>query len=92
MTSILAQIVPYIYGIMAVSLILALFRLGRGPTLADRVIALDLIASIVIGFIAVHGIDHNETTFVAAAVLLALVVFLSTVAFARYLRKGGEHE
>jgi multicomponent Na+:H+ antiporter subunit F len=90
--SVISSVLPYVYGILAISLALALFRLGRGPTLPDRVVALDLVASIVIGFIAIHSIDKGEAVFMTAAALLALVVFLGTIAFARYLRKRGEHD
>lgn len=87
---VVASIIPYVYGILAVAFALALVRLMIGPALADRVVALDLIASIVIGFIAAHSIDRGEMLFMTAAALLALVVFLGTVAFSRYLRKRGE--
>ena len=90
--SLVSLITPYIYGILSIALALALVRLIRGPTLPDRVIALDLVASIVIGFIAMHSIDSGEAVFMTAAALLALIVFLGTIAFARYLRKRGEHE
>ncbi|USE39590.1 cation:proton antiporter [Endozoicomonas sp. SCSIO W0465] len=73
-------------GLLA-SLALAFIRLCRGPSLADRVIALDLIAFITIGFIGVFTIYSNATAFMDIAITLALVAFLSTIAFARFIMR-----
>lgn len=70
------------------SFALAFLRLCKGPTLADRVVALDLIAFITIGFIGVYAIFSQEKAFLDIAITLALVAFLSTVAFARFILKG----
>lgn len=63
----------------------AFVRLCIGPTLADRVVALDLMAFITIGFIGVYSIFSQNTAFLDIAITLALVAFLSTVAFARFI-------
>lgn len=73
-------------GLLA-SLALAFIRLCKGPSLADRVIALDLIAFITIGFIGVFTIYSNATAFMDIAITLALVAFLSTIAFARFMMR-----
>ncbi|WP_422447937.1 MULTISPECIES: cation:proton antiporter [unclassified Endozoicomonas] len=73
-------------GLLA-SLVLAFIRLCKGPSLADRVIALDLIAFITIGFIGVFTIYSNATAFMDIAITLALVAFLSTIAFARFIMR-----
>ncbi len=78
-----------VLAMLIVALFLAFFRLVRGPTLADRVIALDTIAILAVGIIAVYTIATNQPVFLDAATILALVVFLGTVAFARYLEKRG---
>lgn len=71
-------------GLLA-SFALAFIRLCKGPTLADRVVALDLIAFISIGFIGVFTIFSNTPAFMDIAITLALVAFLSTIAFARFI-------
>lgn len=65
--------------------LIALIRLIRGPSLPDRVIALDLIATLTIGITASYAIAAGIVAYLDVAVLLALVAFLGTVAFAYYL-------
>ncbi len=81
--------VLFTYFILFAALILALIRLALGPTLPDRVVGLDLIATIIIGIIAGHTILTVEKVFLNPAVVMALISFLGTVAFARYLEKRG---
>jgi multicomponent Na+:H+ antiporter subunit F len=66
--------------------------LVRGPTLPDRVIALDLIAVLSVGFIAMYALDNDQPVFLDAGIVLALVAFLGTVAFARYLERRAHDE
>ncbi len=78
-----------ISGMLTIAVILAFFRLARGPSLPDRAVALDLIATIVIGLIGAYAVNANEPLFLDLAVVLALIAFLATVAFARFIEKGG---
>lgn len=75
------------YGGLLVSLVMTMARLIKGPTLADRVIALDLIAFITIGFIAVYTLDSAQQAFLDIAITLGLVAFLGTIVFARFIAK-----
>lgn len=75
--------------LLAAGLALTLFRLVRGPTLPDRVVALDLAAVLVVGLLAVASIRAGTEVFLGTAVVLALLAFLGTVVFARFLRKSG---
>lgn len=75
--------------VMAVALLLAITRLYRGPSLPDRVVALDLMATIVVGIITVYAAAMDQPVFIDAAIVLALIVFLGTVAFARYTERRG---
>jgi multicomponent Na+:H+ antiporter subunit F len=74
------------------SMFLALFRLVRGPTLPDRVVALDLIGTITVGVIAAYDILTEQPILLDAATVVALVAFLGTVAFARYVERTRQHE
>lgn len=65
---------------------LAFIRLISGPTHADRLIALDLIGSITISFIAVFTITSGQTAFLDIAITLALVMFVGTVAFVSFMK------
>ncbi|NRF25423.1 cation:proton antiporter [Vibrio coralliilyticus] len=75
---------------LLLSVVMAFIRLILGPTLADRVIALDLIAFITVGFIAVYTLDSGQQSLLDVAITLGLVAFLGTIAFARLIfkRKG----
>jgi multicomponent Na+:H+ antiporter subunit F len=73
--------------IIGISLLLIFVRLVIAPTIADRIVALDLIAANVIGFVAVYGIAAQSTTFLDVGITLALIAFLGTAAFAYYLER-----
>jgi multicomponent Na+:H+ antiporter subunit F len=72
---------------LLLSLSLGLYRVWRGPRTADRVIALDVIAYLVIGMCALRTLWTRQDDLLRPAMLLALLAFLGTVAFARYLEK-----
>lgn len=71
--------------LLSLSLILALYRIVRGPTLPDRIMGLDLLIALVIGYIAVIAIRTGYMLYVDIAIALGLVGFLSTIAFARFV-------
>jgi len=73
--------------ILSISVILIMFRFLKGPSIVDRVIALDLLITTGIGIIAVYSIITNQPTFLDIAMILALIAFLGTVAFSYYLEK-----
>ncbi len=90
--ALLDLLAPLIFTMLMAALALAFIRLVRGPTLPDRVIALDLIAVLSVGFIAMYALDNDQPVFLDAAIVLALVAFLGTVAFARYLERRAHDE
>jgi multicomponent Na+:H+ antiporter subunit F len=67
--------------------ILAFIRLWRGPSLLDRVIALDLMALFTVGICAVYAITRNQAIFMDIATVLALLSFLATIAFAQFIEE-----
>jgi multicomponent Na+:H+ antiporter subunit F len=71
----------------SVALLLAVVRLVRGPTLADRVVALDLVTMIIVVLLTLFAIAVDDSAYLDAAIALGLVAFLATVAFARYLER-----
>lgn len=84
-------IVVNLSGVMIiVAFTLAFVRLVRGPTLADRVVALDLMAAIAVSWICLYALAMDEYLFMDAAMVLALILFLGTIAFAYYLEKKGD--
>jgi multicomponent K+:H+ antiporter subunit F len=69
-------------------LILNLWRLAIGPTVADRILALDTMVVNVIAIIVLNGIVTGQGINFEAAMLFALTGFVSTVAFCKYLLRG----
>lgn len=73
------------YVLLSLSLLVSLVRVVRGPSLPDRVVALDLIAFVVISLIATYAISSGHPVYLDVAIVLALMAFLGTIAFARYV-------
>lgn len=73
--------------ILAISLLLVLFRFFMGPTISDKIIAVDLMVTIGIGIIAVYSILTVQPTFLDIGLILGLIGFLATVAYSSYLIK-----
>jgi multicomponent Na+:H+ antiporter subunit F len=79
-----------LHGMMVVlvfSMALCFVRLIRGPELPDRVVALDTIGVHVVALAAVYSIRMGQVIFLEVAVVAALLAFLGTVAFGRYLEQ-----
>jgi multicomponent Na+:H+ antiporter subunit F len=73
---------------LAVAALMVFVRLVKGPTLSDRVAAVDMLAFLAIGFLAVHSLASGSIAFLDAAVVLALFAFLATAAFARHVERS----
>lgn len=73
--------------ILIVATLLAFVRLVRGPSLPDRVIALDLMTMSGIGIIAAYALATNQPAFLDVAIVLALISFLGVVAFATFIER-----
>lgn len=76
-------------GLVCAAFFIAFLRLVRGPTLSDRVLALDMLVTVGIGFIAVLTVRTGYGQYLDVAIALGLVGFLATVAFARYIIARG---
>lgn len=95
--SVLTWAVDIAFVLLMAAMVLAFIRLARGPSLPDRVVALDLITVLAVAFSALFAIGSGEQAFLDVAIALALIAFLATVAFARFaerrqVRASGESE
>ena len=77
-------------GILTLAWILNIYRIAAGPSLPDRVLALDMLVAIAIGYIAVIALRTGFMLYLDIAIALGLVGFLSTVAFARFILQRWE--
>lgn len=75
--------------LLSLALLLTVIRIVRGPTLPDRVLGLDMLVAIAIGFIAVIAIKSGFGLYIDIAIALGLVGFLATIAFARFVLTRG---
>lgn len=73
--------------ILTISVLLVFIRIFKGPSVVDRVVALDLIITIGIGIITIFSIRQNEEVLLDVAIILALIAFLGTIAFSYYIEK-----
>lgn len=87
---ILEASLTFAFVILSIALLLCVYRVIKGPTLPDRVVALDMLVAVAIGLIAAIGIHTGFTLYVDIAIALALVGFLATVAFARFILVNAE--
>ncbi len=78
--------------LLCLALVLAFLRLLLGPSLPDRVVALDLLTVLAVAISALYGIVAGEPAFLDVAIALALVAFLATVALARFAERRQERE
>src|SRR5690606_79219 len=72
----------------SIALFVALVRVVRGPTLPDRVIAADLIGVTAVALMVLAAAGTRQAAFLDAAIVIALLGFLGTVAYARYAERG----
>ncbi len=73
---------------LGVALLLAFVRLVKGPTLPDRIVAMDLFGVLVVGMIIVLAGSSGVHATLDAAIVIALVSFLGTIAYATYVERG----
>lgn len=79
-----------VLAIIALAMPIALLRLVLGPTLPDRIVALDVVASLAVGAIAALAVAFDEPALLQPALVVALIAFVGTVAFARHLERKGQ--
>lgn len=73
---------------LGVALLIAFIRLVKGPTLPDRIVAMDLFGVLVVGLIVVLAGWSGVRATLDAAIVIALIGFLGTVAYATYVERG----
>ena len=71
-----------------ISIALAFYRIAVGPTLSDRVVALDMMTVTIVAFCGLYAIFSGVEAFLDVAIVVALIGFLATVALARYAARA----
>ncbi|MCZ8234162.1 MAG: K+/H+ antiporter subunit F [Inhella sp.] len=75
-------------GAVGLALLLCVWRLVRGPELTDRVLALDTMYVNLVALVVLQGLREGASVYFEAALLIALLGFVSTVALARFIARG----
>jgi multicomponent Na+:H+ antiporter subunit F len=73
---------------LGVALLIAVVRLVKGPTLPDRIVAMDLVGVLVVGLIVMLAASTDVPATLDAAIVIALIGFVGTVAYATYVERG----
>lgn len=77
-------------GVLVLGILLCLYRMIRGPHLADRVLAGDTMAMLVAGLVILLAVKYGTSLFYDAALVVSILGFASTVAFSQYI--GAKHK
>ena len=74
--------------LFGIALILTLFRLVKGPTTADRVVAFDTASAILMSTVGVLSVVFGTFSFLDSILLIAIISFVSTVSISRFIEGG----
>lgn len=85
-------VVLVVFGLLLVALVLAFVRVVRGPLIPDRVAALEHVNVLTVSMVALATVFLDEAAFIDASVALALIAFVSTVAFTRFMERNEHRE
>lgn len=80
-------LINFVLPLLTISMVLIFVRLFRGPSIIDKVIALDLLVIVGIAIVSVYAVLFDQPMIIDISLILALIAFLSTIAFAFYYEK-----
>jgi multicomponent K+:H+ antiporter subunit F len=84
----LSIVVDFCFIVIGLALLLNVWCLLRGPSAPDRIVALDTLYINAVALLVLYGIDVGTDSYFEAALLIAMLGFVSTVAFCRYILRG----
>ena len=75
----------FIATILGISCFMCLYRIGQGPTAPDRSVAIDILGTVVVGFVCLSAITMRRDFYMNLAIAWALVSFIGTLALSKHL-------
>lgn len=75
----------FLASVLAVSCFMCLYRIAHGPTAPDRTVAVDILGTVVVGFVCLSAVVLRKDYYMNLAIAWALVSFIGTVALAKHL-------
>jgi multicomponent K+:H+ antiporter subunit F len=83
-----ALVLPWVSAAFGLALLLALYRLLRGPGVPDRILALDTMYVNGMALVVLFGLTQDSAVYFEAALVIAMLGFVGTVALAKYVQRG----
>ena len=74
--------------LIAIATLLSMYRVFRGPTTVDRLVAVDIMTTVTTGLMVVFALYYGRMIYISVALVYALLAFGGVIAFARYLEGG----
>lgn len=81
-------VLPWVTAAFGLALVLALYRLLRGPRAPDRILALDTMYVNAMALLVLFGLTQDSDVYFEAALVIAMLGFVGTVALAKYVQRG----
>ena len=79
------SLIAFAVTVLVVASFLCLYRIGKGPTAPDRIVAIDILGTLIVGFCAVVALQTGLDYYVNIAIAWALLSFIGTIALAKFL-------
>ena len=79
--------VTLVFGMLLLAFVLAFIRMIKGPAMSDRIVAMDLIASVTMAFILSYSVFVQKSVYFDIVIVISLISFISTVAVSTYLKQ-----
>lgn len=75
---------------LLVAMAMCLYRIIRGPMVADRMVALDMLGVVFLALVTAHALSADERTMIDVVVVFSIVTFFGAVAVARFLQRDAD--
>lgn len=74
--------------LFGLAILITVYRIVAGPTLPDRIIALDMIGVQIVSAVAIISVIRNTNVFLEVILIIAILAFISTIAFSKSIERG----
>ena len=85
-------LITFAVTVLVLASFLCLYRIGKGPTAPDRIVAIDILGTLIVGFCAVLALETKQDFYLNVAIAWALLSFIGALALAKHLEGRSFHE
>ncbi len=79
----------YVYLLLiGIAVVLSMYRVFRGPTAVDRLVAVDIMTTLTVGMMVLYALYYGRMIYLSVALVYAVLAFAGVITFARYLEGG----